>query len=141
MAMPHSGSNAAPRVVDPVRYPGDRWSEDAPGPCDQGGEEHARIHPYHQARLWLQEMERNDTLRQAKIAVREGISRARVTQIMNLLALPEEIQEFLLNPPAPLAISDFSERCLRQIVAAGDADLQLRQWRKRVAACQNLDRK
>lgn len=86
-------------------------------------------------------MGRDDSLTKAKIAAREGISRARVTQIMNLFALPDEIQKDILNPPVPLVISAFSERFLRQIVAAGDRGSQLRQWRERVAACQNLVRK
>jgi hypothetical protein len=86
-------------------------------------------------------MEGDGTLTQARIAARAGISRARVTQIMNLLALPVEIQDFLLNPPAPLQMSDFSERSLRQIVAVGDPGFQLRQWRERVAEYQNLVRK
>lgn len=125
----------------PVRYSSDGWSEGAPEPCDPREGAQERTPPYRQARLWRQEMENDARLTRSKIAAREGVSRARVTQIMNLLALPEEIQEFLLNPPAPLQMSDFSERSLRQIVAVGDPGFQLRQWRERVAACQNLVRK
>jgi len=42
---------------------------------------------------------------------------------MNLLELPEEIQADLQTPPVPLEISAFSERCLRQIVMLGLADI------------------
>ena len=98
------------------------------------------MHPYHQACLWRQEIEHDLGITKARIAAREGLSRARVTQLMNLLELPEEIQKDLQTPPAPLEIHSFSERCLRQIVACGNRELQLRRWRELVRECQILVR-
>jgi hypothetical protein len=43
-------------------------------------------------------MEHDAKLNKARIAARERISRARVTQVMNLLQLPAEIQAGLLRP-------------------------------------------
>ncbi len=67
-------------------------------------------------------------LTQARIAAREGLSRARVTQVMNLLQLPTEIQQQLESPPRPLTIDDFSERRLRVLLADGSKESQLRAW-------------
>lgn len=80
-------------------------------------------------------MEHDFEITQAKIAARKDLSRARVTQLMNLLEFPEEIQRDLQTPPAPLEIYSFSERCLRQIVACGNRELQLRKWRELVCEC------
>ncbi len=71
----------------------------------------------------------NVRLTQSRIAAREGISRARVTQVMNLLHLPNEIQADLLSPPSPLEIHAFSERSLRGLVSCREEENQVRQWR------------
>jgi hypothetical protein len=54
---------------------------------------------------------------------------------MSLLKLPEEIQEGLQNPQAPLEICSFSERALRQIVACGDRKSQMRRRQELVRKC------
>lgn len=64
----------------------------------------------------------------AKIAPREGISRARVTQIMDRLELSAKIQSDLLRPPAPLGIHSFPERRLRAILRNGAEGAQIRLW-------------
>ena len=86
-------------------------------------------------------MDHDSGITKAKIAVREGISRARVTQLMNLLELPEEIQRDLRTPPAPLEIYSFSERRLRQLLTCGNRESQLRRWQELVRECQILVRK
>lgn len=50
-----------------------------------------------------------------EIAAKEGVSRARVTQVMNLLKLPEEMRDFLLGLDDPKEIRRYSERKLRSI--------------------------
>lgn len=77
-------------------------------------------------------MEHDATLNKARIAAREGISRARVTQVMNLRQLPAEIQADLLRPPAPLQIQSFSERALRELVSCGEEETQMSRWRELV---------
>ncbi len=49
----------------------------------------------------------------SEIAKREGLTRARVTQIMNLLKLPPEWQTFLAGLDNPKDIRRYSERRLR----------------------------
>lgn len=48
----------------------------------------------------------------SEIAKNEGLTKARVTQIMNLLKLPPEMREFLLALDDPREIRNFSERKL-----------------------------
>ena len=49
-----------------------------------------------------------------EIAKSEGLTRARVTQIMNLLKLPVNVREFLVRLDDPKEIRGYSERRLRQ---------------------------
>jgi hypothetical protein len=48
-----------------------------------------------------------------EIAKKEGLTRARVTQIMNLLKLPSDFQQYLLRLDDPEEIRKYSERKLR----------------------------
>ena len=95
LAIPFSRWGAVPYIVDPILFPSGILSSVVSESCDRGDHEPIRMHPYQQACLWRQEMERDSGITKAKIAAREGISRARVTQLMNLLELPEEIQKDL----------------------------------------------
>jgi hypothetical protein len=90
------------------------------------------MHPFLLAQSWRQQMKHDAKLNKARIAAREGISRARVTQVMNLLQLPAEIQADLLKPPAPLEIRSFSERSLRALVSYEDEETQTSRWRELV---------
>ena len=90
------------------------------------------MHPFLLAQSWFQELRQDPSLTNARIAAREGVSRARVTQVMNLLKLPAEIQAGLLRPPAPLEIHSFSERRLRVLVSCEDEETQRSLWRELV---------
>ena len=58
-----------------------------------------------------------------------GVTRARMTQIANLLLLAPEIQEAILNlPPARCRRDSVSERSLRTIVAEPNWDVQRHLW-------------
>lgn len=52
---------------------------------------------------------------QADIARREGLSRARVTQIMDLLNLAPDIQKYILSMPEAVRRPSITERALRHI--------------------------
>jgi hypothetical protein len=88
------------------------------------------MHPFLLAQSWRQQLDHDAQLTKARIGAREGISRARVTQVMNLLQLPVEIQADLLMPPAPLGIHAFTERSLRALVSCGDEETQRFRWRR-----------
>lgn len=57
---------------------------------------------------------------QAEIARREGITRARVTQIMGLLRLAPEIQQHILSMPDVARRPAITERALRPIAQVAD---------------------
>jgi hypothetical protein len=53
---------------------------------------------------------------QADLAVKRGISRARVTQILNLLRLSPAVIELLLGLGDPLSVRSITERRLRRLI-------------------------
>ena len=59
---------------------------------------------------------RDNALTKATIARNMGLSRARVTQIMNLLDLPEPIISFVAGLQRPTQIRIVSERKLRAML-------------------------
>lgn len=61
---------------------------------------------------------------QADIARREGLSRARVTQIFGLLRLAPEIQECILSLPKSTVRGTITERSLRVVIDKKDASQQ-----------------
>ncbi|MCX6348022.1 MAG: hypothetical protein NTV79_00755, partial [Candidatus Aureabacteria bacterium] len=78
---------------------------------------------------WRHQLDANEVRNQAEIASREGITRARVTQIMGMLRLAPEIQDKILTPPSTLCRL-VTERMLRPIGSITDHRDQLRKFRK-----------
>jgi len=73
---------------------------------------------------------------QSEIARRSHVTRARVTQIMNLLHLAPDIQEAVLNlPPTRSGRDPIREVHVKPIAAVVDWDEQRRRWRTRYADC------
>lgn len=70
---------------------------------------------------------------QVEIAWREGITRARVTQVFGLLRLAPEIQQHILSMPDIAGRSPITERMLRPIGAIADPRNQLREIPKLLA--------
>ena len=60
----------------------------------------------------------------------EGVTRARVTQIMGLLRLAPDIQEKILTPLGTLHRRFVTERMLRPIGAIADHPDQIREFQK-----------
>jgi hypothetical protein len=63
---------------------------------------------------WQKMLDEGEVSSLAQIAKIEGLTRARVTQIMNLLKLPAEMKEFLNGLQNPVKIRKYSERRLRK---------------------------
>ena len=70
-------------------------------------------HIIHKAMLWQKMLDDGKVKLLSEIARKEGLTHARVTQIMNLLKLPVEWQEFLAGLDDPKEIRKYSERRLR----------------------------
>lgn len=130
LAIPSSRWGAVPYIVHPVLYPSGIIPEIVSRPADQATAKPNGTHPFHLALQWRQEIESGTIASRAEIATREGISRARVTQIMNLLRLPREVRDQLESPPAPLEIHAFSERRLRTLLRQPCSGIQVEQWRQ-----------
>ncbi|MFC1573480.1 hypothetical protein ACFL6M_07790, partial [Candidatus Eisenbacteria bacterium] len=64
---------------------------------------------------WRTLLEPGDAANQAEIARREGITRARVTQVMKMLYLAPEIQRHILSMPDVVRRPSITERALRPI--------------------------
>jgi hypothetical protein len=64
---------------------------------------------------WKELLESGKGVTQADIARREGLSRARVTQIMDLLNLAPDIREYILSMPETVRRAVVTERALRPI--------------------------
>jgi len=74
---------------------------------------------------WQELLNNGSGTTQAKIASREGFSRPRVTQIMDLLNLPSDIQKYILSMPETIRKPVVTERSLRPIIKLGDPAEQL----------------
>ena len=70
-------------------------------------------HVIHKAILWKKLLENGTFKSKSEIAKKEGLTRARVTQIMNLLRLPPEWRYFLKQLDDSKEIRKYSERRLR----------------------------
>ena len=86
-------------------------------------------HPLHIAKKFQNQIEAG-SVNKADLARRYSMSRARVTQIMNLLKLSPEIREEILNLPNKKK-SFFTERKLRKII-------RLSPTRKQILAFEHL---
>ena len=70
---------------------------------------------------WHALLESGEASNQAAIARREGITRARVTQVMGMLQLAPEIQQHILSMPDAVRRPVISERALRPIAQLENA--------------------
>jgi len=76
------------------------------------------------AQEWHRQLEAGEVRTQAEIAQREGITRARVTQVMSLLRLAREIQEHVLSLPDTVRRPAITERALRPIAQLQEVNEQ-----------------
>lgn len=127
LGIPSSRWGATPFVVRPIPFPCRALDSNANESPKQLS---TAPHPFQQALRWQRELATDSQLTKSGIAKREGLSRARVTQIMNLLLLPEVIQQELQNPPPPLKIDLFHEHRLRVLLGQNDKVRQLHDWQQ-----------
>jgi hypothetical protein len=79
---------------------------------------------------WKSLLESGKVASQAEIASREGVTRARVTQVMGMLHLAPEIQEKILVMPDAIHKSLLTERVLRPIGTITNYGNQIREFHK-----------
>ena len=95
---------------------------------DLQDENEPALHPIHLAFEFQKLLERELVNSRSELAKRYGLSRARVTQIMNLLELAPEIQEHLLQLKDRRSVRAFSERRLRSFVQLRTHAAQIRRF-------------
>ena len=74
-------------------------------------------------------IDRGEYRDRAQLARQFGVTRARVTQLLNLTLLAPDIQESVLDLEAVDGVEPTSERALRMVVLAADWAEQRRRWR------------
>ena len=79
---------------------------------------------------WEAQLESGDIANQAAIAAREGVTRARVTQVLGMLRLAPEIQEQILGMPASVRRPHVTERALRSISHLKEPLLQIQAFER-----------
>jgi hypothetical protein len=89
----------------------------------------------HKALEWQALLESGEVPSQAAIARREGITRARVTQVMDLLRLAPEIQQRILSLPDMVSRPAITERVLRPIAQIEDATDQKAKFQQLADRC------
>ena len=120
LAIPFARWGAKPHIVHPVPFPealvADSTVEKVlPKPP---------VHPLKQALEWQAMLAANPSLNRADIARINGISRARVSQVMKLLDLDSTILEFVKDLSEPREMRFFSDRRLRAVAEQPSRDRQ-----------------
>jgi len=82
--------------------------------------------PVFLAREWQQALDRGDVASRADLAHRLGVSRARVTQVLGLLALSPKVLRRITTLGDPLEPGVITERQLRPIVYSRPRDQERR---------------
>jgi len=116
MGIPFSRWGACPFIVHPFRYPEAACHDIEARPDHETTSEPGILNPVRLALEWQAMLARDNALTKATIARNMGLSRARVTQIMNLLDLPKSIISVIAGLQKPAQIRIVSERKLRAML-------------------------
>jgi ParB-like chromosome segregation protein Spo0J len=95
---------------------------------DLQDENEAALHPIHLALGFQKMLDEELVNSRSELAKRCGLSRPRVTQIMNLLDLAPEIRDHLLRLSDRKSVRRYSERSPRTLVQLRSHSAQVRQF-------------
>jgi len=87
---------------------------------------------------WRAQLDAGEASNQADIARREGITRARVTQVMSLLRLAPDIQRHILSLPDAVRRPAITERVLRPIARLDHIQEQVDKFRKTISCADKI---
>ena len=136
MGIPFARWGARPFIVHPIQYSAHPRADLLPPRTQAVALRPPARNPIHTALQWQQMLATDNTLCMAEIARKTGVSRARVTQVLNLLALPQDIITYTAKLTCRDDLRLFSERKLRQILAAGTTSDQLAAFHQLRQQCQ-----
>jgi len=130
VAIPFARWGAQPYVTHPFPYP-ETLAAAASACGSDGVVRHSHcVHPIHMAMKWRRMLDEDASLDMSQLARNQSVSRARVTQVMNLLALPQDVRAHLIGLQEPAAIRYFNEHKLRTVVACATPETQVRRFRE-----------
>lgn len=129
MAMPVMCRNARPFITHPFVYPEDYVAQITSPDVDVTPTAGARPHVIHHALEWQEALRSDPNLTMAELARRQGLSRARVTQILDLLELPAAIIKALAGSTDAEEARRVSEHALRKIRLLKSPEEQLAAFR------------
>jgi ParB/RepB/Spo0J family partition protein len=95
----------------------------------EGQKRMPRVSALERAYAFQRLLDSGEAMSRADIARRYRISRARVTQMLSILTLPQEVLDYIRDLPAPEQLR-YSERALRGIVALRTVDAQIRAFER-----------
>lgn len=113
---------AAERLVSAIPLP--RYAPTRPPKPPRAARPPRVVETLLKAMEWRRELDKGEVPDQATIAKREGVSRARGTQVLMLLRLAPDIQESLLSLPGSPNPPRLPERILRPIALLEDQEEQ-----------------
>jgi hypothetical protein len=115
MAMPLMCRNARPFITHPIIYPEDYVAQIKLSDTDVTPAPHDHPHAIHLALEWREALRADPNLTMAELARQKGLSRARITQILNILRLPAAIVRRLTGVRTTEEARQFPEHALRTI--------------------------
>jgi len=89
-----------------------------------------KINWYTKATVYKEMLEKGVVKNSAELARKEGLSRARVTQILNLTKLAPQIRNYLMTIADRKDLKILTERRLREIAKIKDHLKQIRRFRE-----------
>ncbi|MBN1672766.1 MAG: hypothetical protein JXR37_17110 [Kiritimatiellae bacterium] len=113
---------AAERLVSAIPLP--RHAPSRPSKPPRPAKPPRVVETLLKAMEWRRDLDKGEAPDQATVAKREGVSRARVTQVLMLLRLAPDIQESILRLPGSLNPPRPPERALRPIALLEDPEEQ-----------------
>jgi len=85
---------------------------------------------FQKAKHYQKLLQRKVVNSRAELARKQGLTRTRIWQVLSLLKLAPEIQEFLGNITDESLLYFFTERQLRKIAAINDFGVQVKKFEK-----------
>ena len=125
-AIPLLRWSAGPFITAPIPYPNMDHEALLRPRLRLIGDLRKAVHPLRQAIKWQAMLDKDASLTQSQLAEKQGVSRARVCQVMRLLSLPKEVQSELLKLKNAADIRLLSERRIRDIALLPDEQSQLK---------------
>ncbi|MFT3991046.1 MAG: hypothetical protein QM680_06505 [Luteolibacter sp.] len=113
--MPLPQYRLAPFVAEPFHFTWRSSGLEDDRQANIQGRASSMRHPICKVLEWRERLNGDKGLTKVQISEEEGVSKARITQMFNLLRLPEEAQQYLASLTSPALIKSFTIRRLMSV--------------------------